>query len=360
MSDNPHKLLNEWLENEQIKREKLLEKYPTDVPNSKCLHAYIKGIKIENSFKPAVGDYSPLFETENEKIFVWTYEQNKYSALISQVETEIKSKPFWKTVGSLINLSQAYVEAFEGVDFESRLEYYWIYYFSADTPFSDLAFNDLTEMDSPFIHDGRIIKSTDISCLAPVIELLYSDDKCYTSISLLFSSFQIHYCCLICELGLSPIKKHKSHEPELWEQADFITKMESALVQACRCAESILGAPPNSTKPNRVAAHKKRWIELVGIDPDSKYERTETSYWNFYTELFSVLRNPSAHSYGNIHFDLERKKTIDAQCFAALILRGYIDKHAKTYKEALDTLHFNHELLSLVDDSMSTKITRES
>jgi hypothetical protein len=359
MSDDLHQLLSEWFENEQIKREKLLEKYPPDVPNSKCLHAFIKGINIENSFKPSVGDFLPLFETENEKIFVWTYEKDTYSALISKVEPEIKTKPFWKTVGSLINLSQAYAEAFEGIDFESRLEYYWIYYFSEHNPFSDLVFYNLTEMDYPFIHNGRIIKATDLSCLAPEIELLNRDDKCYTAISLLFSSFQIHYCCLICELGLSPIRKHESHEPELWEQADFITKMESAIVQACRCAESILGEPPNTSKQNRILAHKQRWIELVGIDPDSKYERAETSYWDFYIELFDTLRNPSAHSYGNIHFDLERKRTIDAQCFAALLLRGYIDKHAKPYEEALDALRFNRELLCLVDDSMSTKMTKQ-
>ncbi|MDK2801392.1 MAG: hypothetical protein PWQ70_3011 [Clostridiales bacterium] len=102
MSDDLHQLLSEWFENEQIKREKLLEKYPPDVPNSKCLHAFIKGINIENSFKPSVGDFLPLFETENEKIFVWTYEKDYYSALISKVEPEIKTKPFWKTVGSLL------------------------------------------------------------------------------------------------------------------------------------------------------------------------------------------------------------------------------------------------------------------
>lgn len=31
----------------------------------------------------------------------------------------------------------------------------------------------------------------------------------------------------------------------------------------------------------------------------------------------------------------------DVQCFAALILRGYIDKHVKTYEDALDELLFN-------------------
>jgi hypothetical protein len=360
MSDDLHYLLSDWIENERIKREKLIEKYPPDVPNSKCLHAYIKGINIENSFKPLVGDFSPLFETDNEKIFVWTYEINNYSALISKVEPEIKIKSFWKTMGSLINLSQAYSESFEGIDFDRRLEYYWIYYFSEQSPLSDLVFYNLDGMDYLSIHNGRIIKVTDLSRLAPVIELLNRDDRCYTAISLLFSSFQIHYCCLICELGLSPIRKHESHEPEIWEQADFITKMESAIVQACRCAESILGEPPNTTKQNRIIAHKQRWTELVGIDPDSIYERTKNSYWNFYIELFDVLRNPSAHSYGNIHFDLERKRAIDSQCFAALILRGYIDKQMKSDEEALDALHFNRDLLRLVDDEMSTKMTRQS
>lgn len=359
MSDDLHHLFSEWFENERVKREKLLEKYPPDVPNSKCQHAFIKGISIENSFEPSAGDFSLLFETENEKVFLWTFKKNNYTALISKVEPEIKTKPFWKTVGSIINLSQAYVNGFEGIDFDSKLEYYWIYHFSAETPFSELAFYNLTEMDCSFIHNGRILKATDISRLAPVIELLNREDKSYTAISLLFSSIQIHYCCLICELGLSPIIKHESHEPELWEQADSITKMEGAIVQACRCAESILGAPPNNSKQSRLLLHKQRWIESIGIDPDSKYERTETSYWDFYIELFAVLRNPSAHSYGKIHFDLERKRTIDAQCFAALVLRGYIDTHMKTDEEALNALQFNRNLLSLVNDTMSTEMTKD-
>lgn len=359
MPDDLHCLLSEWLEKERIKKKKLLEKYPPDVPNSKCLHALIKGINIENSFNPSVGDFSPLFETENEKIYVWTYEKNNYSALISKVDTEIKVKTFWKTVGSLIYLSQVYAEAFEGIDFKRKLEYYWIYDFSEHTQFSDLAFHNLTEMDYHFIHNGRIIKDTDLACLAPVIELLNRDDKGYTAISLLFSSFQIHNCCLICELGLPPIIKHESHEPELWEKADFVTEMEPAIVQACRCAESILGEPPNTGRQNRILAHKQKWIDLVGIDPDSTFERTENSYWNFYIELFDVLRNPSAHSHGKINFDLERKRTIDAQCFAALVLRGYIDKQMKTNEEALKALHFNHDLLSLVHDEISTKMTRQ-
>lgn len=58
------------------------------------MSACIKGINIENSFKPSVGDFLPLFETENEKIFVWTYEKDKYSTLISNIGSDIKEKTF--------------------------------------------------------------------------------------------------------------------------------------------------------------------------------------------------------------------------------------------------------------------------
>jgi hypothetical protein len=50
------KFIREVLENELNKRKELLEKFPPDVPNPKCLHAFIKGIKIE-SFKLSVGDF---------------------------------------------------------------------------------------------------------------------------------------------------------------------------------------------------------------------------------------------------------------------------------------------------------------
>jgi hypothetical protein len=76
-------------------------------------------------------------ETENEKIFGWTYE-NKYTALISKVEPQIKTKPFLENCRNLINLSHAYSVALHGTDMDSKLEYYWIYYFSQHTPLSDL------------------------------------------------------------------------------------------------------------------------------------------------------------------------------------------------------------------------------
>lgn len=357
MCDKLSQTIEEWLHIEDEKREKYNAKYPSDVPNQEGHHAFIQGISVENSFSPVVGELNFFFETATEKIYVWTHTQNKNSALVSEIDIQIKESPFWKTVGSLLTLAQTYYEAFECVDLDTKLEYKIMYYFEQGLSIDKIVFYNMYEIDFAFLFNGRVMKATDIANYSPVIELLYKDDRCYTAVSLLLSSFQIHYCCLICELNLSPVRHHESHEPALWEQPNFITKMECAIVQACRCAECILGEPPNQAKQSRIIAHKQKWTELVGINPDDVFEKAGISYWEFYLKLFDELRNPSAHSYGNIHFDLERKKTIEAQCFAAIIVRGYIQSHESSVECAMNTLNFNTDFLSRVSENISTKMT---
>ena len=359
MEDELKGLLEDMLKVRRAQKEEELRMYPPDIPNESGHHAFIKGISLENSFGPLVGEYNLLFETQFERIYIWTHTKNKNSSLISDIDTSVKEKEFWKTVGSLINLSSAYYEAFEGVDFDSKLEYKLIYNFAHSDPFEDIVFADVSSTDLLFIFDGRHRKATEIADLAPMIELMNRDDRCFTAVSLLLSSFQIHYCCLICELGLSQYKMHESHEPEIWEQADSITSMESGIIQACRCAESILGEPPNRKKQSRILAHKMKWNDLVGLQPDALYERAEMSYWEFYLKMFDELRNPSAHSYGNVHFDLKRKHAIDVQCFAALIMRGYVNKNKVEFKIAVDRLNFNRALLDRVQMDHSTPLTKE-
>ena len=82
------------------------------------------------------------------------------------------------------------------------------------------------------------------------------------------------------------------------------------------------------------------------------------SYFDFYYKLFFDLRNPSAHSYGNIHYDLEKSKTVQAQCFAAIIVRDYFQKHILNLSEAQCSLNFNSDLLARVKEEMSTKMTK--
>ena len=126
LNDRLEEDIERILEANRIKREQLLIKYPPDIPNESGHHAFIKGISIENSFYPSVGEFNFLFETGVEKIYIWTHTENKNSALISDIDLSVKGKNFWKTVGSLINLSLAYYRAFEGVDTDSKLEYKFI------------------------------------------------------------------------------------------------------------------------------------------------------------------------------------------------------------------------------------------
>lgn len=233
-----------------------------------------------------------------------------------------------------------------------------MYEFSPSIKLEEITFFNTYSNNLLFISSGRQIKATDLANLAPVIDLINNDDRCFTALSLLVSSFQLHYCCLICELGLYPYKKHESHEPEMWEQTDLIPRMESAIIQACRCAESILGEPPSLKKRSKIFQHKQRWIDLVGINADEQFEISGLSYWEFYLKLFDEFRNPSAHSYGNIHFDLKRKHTIESQCFAALILRGYIERNSKDFEDALNSLNFNTDFLNRVQLNISTTQTR--
>ena len=163
---------------------------------------------------------------------------------------------------------------------------------------------------------------------------------------------------MICELSSYPYHDHLAEEPEIWEHAAIIPNMEVAVVQACRSVEGILGEPPNSQKQGAVMKHKKRWEELTGINPDSIFEKANMSYWDFYYKLFFELRNPSAHSYGNINYKLEKAKTVQAQCFAAIIVRDYFNKHVLELKEDKKKLNFNLSLLDRVSDVMSTKITK--
>jgi hypothetical protein len=346
---------------EQAKKEQMLaEKYPPNPPNDVCYHALMSGILIENSFGPMIHDYIPFFNTEYEKIFIWTHSKNAYSVLISEVKTEVKNKRFWKNVGTILYLAMSYFDAFEGTDEERIINYNWIYYFDPNLSLDDMVLYNINTMDQKFLMSGIVKKATEIENMSQIIELLLRDDVCFTALSQMVSSFQSHYCCLICELGLSPVMMHNSHEPSIWEHGYLIPKMETGIVQACKCVESILGEPPNRHKRSRLIEHKKKWKDLLGIDADDTYKKSKSrmSYLDFYYHLFDELRNPSAHSYGNIHFDLERKKTIEAQCFAALILREYINKHIKSNEQASGILNFNKGLLERVSENMSTKLTK--
>ena len=323
-------------------------------PNSDCKHAFVKGLSLENSFNPIVGEYNYLFKTQDEKVFVWTHTKDAYSALIIEVQEEIKEKPFWKNLLTVIWLSLSYEEAFEIVfSGDEAFEYKWLYHFDPKkTKLEDAVIYNTPALEKQFITGGRLIKATLLSQIAPVVELLMRDDKAFASISMLKSSFLLHYFCLICEISKNPHPHHPSHEPEIWEQARIIPSMEAAIVQACKSVEAILGKPPNRENRGSVLRHEERWKSLLGIKPEDLFEKANKSFFDFYYDLFFDLRNPSAHSYGDIQFDLERKKTIEAQCFAALIVDAYIQKNTLDLEDAQAKLDFNQEFLKRVSEDM--------
>lgn len=354
MEEERRKFLEDIIEREIERRSELDRKYPPNPPNNVCKNSYLKGILIENSFGPIVGEMNELFETQYEKLSVWTHDKDKNSSIVIKVDFTVKDIPFWKNVGSVIWMALKYAKAFEGIS-SDWFEYKWMYYFDPSKGVSEQVFNNLNEFD--FLEDGVIIKATDIANLASEIELLLRDDKAYTALMMLCNSFLQNYICLICELSSHPYHDHLAEEPEIWEHASIIPNMEAAIVQACRSVEGILGEPPNSSKRAAILKHKEKWKELTGIDPDSNFEKAGMSYLEFYYKLFFDLRNPSAHSYGNIHYDLEKAKTVEAQCFAAIIVRDYLEKHILNLNEAQKKLNFNMDLLARVSHNSSTPVT---
>ncbi len=337
------------------RRERIKEKYPDDVPNNVCNHAFIRGYSLENSFSPKKGDYNYLCQIGFETLYIWTYKNKKdiNSTLVSETNLAVKELPYWKTAANLIWLSLSFVQCFEGATMENIPDYKWMYYFDPSTStIENTVFYNFSSIEQMFISTGTHLKLTQIASLAPVIELLIRDDQAYSALSLVHSAFCIHSCCLICEMSEHPWHDHLTEEPSIWEQAQMLPNLEIAIVQSCRAVEAIIGQPPSQKKPGKVLAHKQHWKNIVGIDPDTLFKKANMSYWDFYYKLFFKLRNPSAHSYGNIHYNLARKRAVEAQCFAAVIIQKYINKHTADNESSIDSLKFNKGLLDKVSEIM--------
>lgn len=357
MEDKIEEAIKGWIERMIQNQEELEKKYPSNLPNSVGENAYIQGIMIENSFHPKVGEVNELFETEYEKIYVWTHDKNEYSAIITKVDPAVKKLNFWKTIGSVLWMVIQYSTFFEGFS-EEWYKYRWIYYFNAEKSLSEQKFSNLNQLDKVGIKRGIVEKATDISELAPIIELLLRDDKAYTALMLLCNSFLQHRICLDCELSDHPYHDHLAEEPEIWEHPSEISSMEIAIIQACRSVEGILGQLPSSKNKSAILKHKQKWVSLTGIEPGSIFQKANMSYMDFYVKLFYDLRNPSAHSYGKIHYTLEKSRTVQAQCFAAIIVSNYLHKQALPLEDAQRVLNFNMDFLERVNETMSTKLTK--
>jgi hypothetical protein len=181
------------------------------------------------------------------------------------------------------------------------LEYKWWYYFDHNKSISD---QEKIRGSAPYsLLSGTVLKLTDFYLLSPLMELLLRDEKSFTAMSIFYASMKTHYCCLICELGRYPYKKHPSHEPEMWEQANVISQYEIGIVQACRCVEALIGKPPNKENKGRFLEHEQKWFDQFGINPDDTFQK-DLGHSKIITNIFLknglILKNKKI-----IHFDLE-------------------------------------------------------
>lgn len=104
MEDELKKSIKDWLDYQNERQAELEKKYPPNPPNDVCKYALVKGILIENSFNPKVGELNELFETEYENLFVWTHDKDENSAIVINVDSKVKDIPFGKIYVVLFGL----------------------------------------------------------------------------------------------------------------------------------------------------------------------------------------------------------------------------------------------------------------
>lgn len=323
-----------------MKNVQILEKaYPEDIPNKQCNTAVFSGVLYQSEEPLENGYFDRLLSTNYEEVYIWKAEHS-YAYLVSKVNSKVKDLDIWKTCGLMISISFVWSKGFEHST--DNIGYNWVYRFDKNQEKSEL---DFYENDSIFeIDNGVCISNRDLVNMIRLIALLEKDDALFNSIINFHSSMQLCYTCLICELSDRAYKMHPSHEPRLWEKMPLYNNFETAIVLACKSVENILGKPPRKDNPGSVEKFKCKWLKQLEINPDDQFEKGECSYFDFYYRLFS-LRNDSAHANYKEAFDLERRNTIESQCFAAILLFDYINKNLPSFEDSSALLKLNTTLI---------------
>lgn len=313
--------------------------YPDDIPNDMCNTAVLSGIFYQNFEIDENTRFEQILSTQNEEVYIWKLDSN-YFHFVSKVDSKVKELNIWDTFGFLLSLSFAWKSSFEHAT--DDIEYNWVYRFDSSQSLSELDFFD---RDCVFqINNGVIVTKQDMQRMLMLVSLLLTNKKCLNSIISFNSSMQLSYCCLICELTLSGPKMHLSHEPKVWEKLSLKNNFETATLLAYKSVEHILGHPPDSKDKLKIIKFKSRWLSKISIEPDTIYEKTSKTYLEYYFYLLDI-RNSSAHADLKNSFELERKMTIEAQCFAANILMSYINANLPSFEDVTKELKINSKLV---------------
>ncbi|WP_433968332.1 hypothetical protein [Tunturiibacter gelidiferens] len=286
-----------------------------------------------------------------EKASLWTQQEDDYTVLLVEVDRTNILSNLWRTLASSMSISIGLASMQE----QSReIDYAWIYRFDQQKPVES---QDRLDGDDPLILNERsIYRIEHWFDHARILELLLRDEKFFVAAQQLCDSFRNHWFCLECALRPPAHRRHQHPEPDVWSMVSRIPNMETAIVQATRAVEGLLGKPGQNRTRTR-----DRWLREIRLPPEDTFDLAEKSYFDFYYDLFPV-RNDSAHSFGSLSATLTRFDAITAQTFAHLVVKSRFDRDACADSEAQSRLSFNDALLSNIEGSghsgMSSPVRR--
>ncbi|MRH79077.1 hypothetical protein GH984_10230 [Spiribacter sp. C176] len=350
--------LNKILESINLRKQELVgqfkEKFPPDPPHRECRHAELRGVKFQNGTLPRKGDYRYLLTWGHEKLHLWTHTKNSYTGLVAEVDESVNSVDIWRTFGEALKLA---IALNRGLESFPQTSYQWIYRFDPSLDRSEQHYGP--EPSSVYDEGAEIIRIRQIYEVSSQLELLQRSEPFFVAVQNLIVAMENHQFCQDCALVSPERRMHDHSEPEKWEQVIALPKMETAIVQATRAVEGLLGQPGDRSTPQKRSRVEDRWQEAVDINCDEVFSGTGMSYLDYYYFLFN-LRGSSAHSRGFLSFSLTRQLAVQAQTFAWKIVIAHFQKHRLAAEDAVEALKMNQDLIESEPESWSTPLTAEN
>lgn len=322
-----------------MRKKRQREQYPPNPPNDKCHFAKINGVLISIYPIKKQDEITPLFEIGPEKALIWSHSEINHASLVVDVNKSVHELNVWRNLASIIEISMALSSHFEHM---ITCDYDWIYNFD---PSKSVLDSDFLNHGVPDRLSGTIYRVDDLLGVSQILELLYRDEKFYVMCMNLLSAFLNHHYCLICAFQKDGYKMHPNHDIPHWQRANAIPNMEVAIVQSTRAVEAVLGKPGNREKRSSYQRVLDRWNDAIDIKPDDIYVVANQSFIDYFYYLFNI-RGDAAHSLGDFPYDVSRRLTIEAQCFAWEVIYSYYHKNKIDKESAIESIKFNKELIN--------------
>lgn len=326
------------LEISEQENENWRKNFSDSPPSDYCHKALLAGILFYTEPNFPLHDITPYFSIDHESVYIWTHARNHISNLIVDVDPAVKSLNVWRNLASILELTEAISYNFE---YLMVCDYQWIYNFDPKTSIED---SEFLYPENFYRQSGLQLNISYFADNASLIELLHRDEKFYVMGMNLLASFYNHNFCLICAFRKDGYKEHPNHDLPTWEVAQAIPGMEAAIVQATKAVEAILGKPGKRDDPAKYQRILDRWNKSIDLDPQDVFGLVNKSYIDYYYEMFGVRGN-AAHSLGSLPYKLSRQLTIEAQCFAWILLKSYFSRYSLNNAAAKKYLNFNKKLI---------------